>query len=301
MNDKHLAIRLPNWVGDVIMALPSLEALSSAGFTFDLLGKPWIKDLFSAYPYPTHIMPSRILDIRRLYLKIQANRMILFSTGWSSVLPLIHTGLKGFGYSRSILQRSFLHQSLQRQGGLHEIEYYWRLTQFAIKRPLPIPKNPKLLISEHYKEQADNLLNQLNIKSDFYVICPGAVGRGTQKQSKIWPYWQSLCAHLARQNIPIVICPAQFETPIFAEKFGQHALILPDLNLPMYAAVMKRARHVIANDSGPMHMAAAVQTPVLGVFGKSDPKRTHPWGGKFIGELNHWPSCDEVLESLGIK
>lgn len=301
MNEKHLVIRLPNWVGDVIMALPSLEALHSAGYTFELIGKPWIKDLFSAYSYRTHIMPSNFWDIRRLYLKTQADRMILLANGWSTVLPLLRTGIKSFGYYRSKLQRLFLHQSIPKNPGFHEVEYFWRLTQFAIKKPLPVPKNPKLQIAEHYQIQAEVLLKQFNIKNGFYVVCPGAIGNGMKNQSKIWPHWQSLCAHLAKQNIPIIICPAPFETKTFSEKFGDYALILTDLNLPLYAAVMQRATYVIANDSGPMHMAAAVQAPVIGVFGQSDPQRTHPWGGKFIGDLNHWPSCDEVLASLGIR
>lgn len=42
-------------------------------------------------------------------------------------------------------------------------------------------------------------------------------------------------------------------------------------------ALMENARLYVGNDSGPMHVAAALGTPVVGIFGSSDPKRWHPW------------------------
>ncbi|MGH9792807.1 MAG: glycosyltransferase family 9 protein, partial [Candidatus Acidiferrales bacterium] len=44
------------------------------------------------------------------------------------------------------------------------------------------------------------------------------------------------------------------------------------------AALMKKASLVISNDSGPMHLAAAVGTPVIGLFGRTDPRRVGPYG-----------------------
>lgn len=280
------------------MTLPSLEALHSAGFTFELLGKPWIKELLSAYPYPKHFVSSHFWTMRHIYKKIKPARLILYPNGWSNVLPLMFTGIQSFGYGRSNLQKLFLHRHLQKKAGLHEIEYFWQLTQFTVKKPLPIPQNPVLRLSETYQNQAKDLLDRYAIGQHFYVICPGAMGHGAQKRSKIWPHWQNLCAHLARQSIPLVMCPGPQEIDIFLKQFGQYALILPNINLPLYAAIMQRAHYVIANDSGPMHLAAAVQASVLGVFGQTDPQRTHPWGGHFIGKLNQWPSCDDVLDLL---
>lgn len=298
MKKPHFAIRLPNWLGDVIMTLPSLEALNRAGFTFELLGKPWIKDLFSAYPYRCHAIPNNLGDTRRLYQAMGTSHAILFTNGLSSVLPLVGTGIKSIGYYRSNLRRILLSRAKLKPTGLHEIEHFWQLTQFAVNKPLPIPENPKLVIADSYQKQADKLLKKHRIQKKFFVICPGAMGHGVKNQSKIWPHWQNLCKRLSQQGISLVACPAPFETQPFEDAFGEHVLMLPNLNLPMYAAILQRATQVIANDSGPMHLAAAVQAPVLGIFGQSDPQRTQPWGGYFIGNLNHWPSCEEVLSSV---
>ena len=45
-----LYVRLPNWVGDVCMSLPSLEALLATGLPVVACARPWARDLLSAYP-----------------------------------------------------------------------------------------------------------------------------------------------------------------------------------------------------------------------------------------------------------
>jgi len=47
-----------------------------------------------------------------------------------------------------------------------------------------------------------------------------------------------------------------------------------------------------------MHLAAAVDAPVRGIFGVGDPGRTAPWGGSFIGSQRGWPDLDAVLARL---
>lgn len=299
MNDKHIAIRLPNWLGDVIMTLPSLEALTTAGYTFELFGKAWIKDLFSAYLYPTHVISDNYWDTRRLYQSSQAGRALLFTNSLSSAAHLAFNGMQSFGY-RSCARQILLSRTMRKESGLHEIEYFWQLAQFAAQQTLLMPKNPTLIVSDIYQKQAEALLKQYQIQQDFFVICPGAIGHGANKQSKAWPHWPELCAYLAQQGIALLACPAPFETKQFEQTFGQDVMMIPHLNLPLYAAVMQRAKQVIANDSGPLHLAAAVQAPVLGVFGQTDPQRTRPWGGQFIGEMGRWPTCEQVLASLHI-
>jgi heptosyltransferase-2 len=300
MTKQHLAIRLPNWLGDVIMTLPSLQALSSAGFTFDLFGKSWVKDLLAGHPYVCHTIPNKFSDIRRLYQSAtSAKHAILFTNSLSSALQFTGLGIKTMGYYRSMVRRVVLHRAQQKPPGLHEIEYFWQLTQFSVQQPLLIPQNPKLIVTDRYQQQAEAICKQ-HAMEDFFVICPGATGHGKHGQSKVWPYWQQLCTHLQQKGIQMLACPAPSEAQQFTEILGPHVRILNQIDLPMYAAILQRAKQVIANDSGPMHLAAAVQAPVLGIFGQTDPQRTRPWGGKFIGKLNQWPECADVLTCLPV-
>ncbi|MCX7114586.1 MAG: glycosyltransferase family 9 protein [Gammaproteobacteria bacterium] len=294
---QHLGLRLPNWLGDVIMTLPTLEALTQAGYTFELFGKPWIKDLFTAYDYPTHALPKPMLKARRMYQTSKIKTCILFPHGLSSAVHLVGTGIKAIGY-RANGRSPLLYRSLKRTTGLHEIMHFWELAQFAVEHPLAEPQNPKLQIASVYQQEVDALLKKQGIEPPFIVLCPGAVGLSPDKKSKIWPFWHDLVTHLAQQGQQVLACPAPAEVDEFKRRFPKHLLLMPNLNIPQYAALLQRATQVIANDSGPMHLAAAVGAPVLGLFGQTDPQRTKPWGGRYRGELHHWPSLEAVIVAM---
>ena len=72
-------------------------------------------------------------------------------------------------------------------------------------------------------------------------------------------------------------------------------ITLSGLSLIEYAAVLASAEQVVANDSGPMHLASAVGASVLGVFGVTDPQRTSPLGGDVVGDQTAWPTVASVL------
>ena len=55
-------------------------------------------------------------------------------------------------------------------------------------------------------------------------------------------------------------------------------LVLPAVSLADLGAYLKRCRLLVSNDSGPMHMAAALNVPTVGIFGPTDPRAQGPWG-----------------------
>jgi len=60
------------------------------------------------------------------------------------------------------------------------------------------------------------------------------------------------------------------------------AFIPPDTSLPQLGALLKRCAAVVSNDSGPMHIAAAVGTPVLGIYGPTRPVLQGPFGTRHL-------------------
>lgn len=303
---KPILIRLPNWVGDVIMSLPALAALHALGFELHLLGKPWIADLLAAFPAKTYLLPRRnhsIISTIRVIRTIPAQNAIVLPNSFSAALTLYCAGKTILGYAgnwRTLL----LQHPLTKTTGIHEVEYFWKIAQqaaatWALKASWPnsIPSSITLPVNAQSICLSEKILAQNHIDTPYIVLCPFAVGRTKQGESKIWPYWLILCQALTQKGFRCIVCPTPSELPQCALLVPQ-AHVLTNVDLHTYAAILKNARFVIANDSGPMHIAAAVGAPTLGIFGTSNPSRTFPWGAHYIGKQGQWPSIDQVLDTF---
>ena len=209
-------------------------------------------------------------------------------------------GIRAIGY-KADCRSALLHTSLIKIPARHEVEYYWRLGQavaavwgsVTTNWPDAPPRRVELPMTSEHRLKALRTLSHADIKGPYIVCCPMAAGT-TFGQSKEWPHFVELCRELANAGKQVVICPGPGEESR-CKRFEQCAMILSGLSLGAYAAVMAGAETVVANDSGPMHLAAAVNAPVLGIFGHGDPGRTRPWGGRYLGGYGHWPSVEAVL------
>lgn len=99
------------------------------------------------------------------------------------------------------------------------------------------------------------------------VILPGA-----GKPNKIWPHFREL-AKVLGPKVLVVWGPGESE---LAERVG--APMAPPTNLRELAYVLQKAEVVIGGDTGPLHLAAALGTKVVGLYGPTDPRRNGPYG-----------------------
>lgn len=83
------------------------------------------------------------------------------------------------------------------------------------------------------------------------------------------------------------------EVETIARGMRSTPFIPPATTLPQLAALLARCAYVVSNDSGPMHVAAAVGTPVLGIFGPTRPELQGPYG------KTHRTIRNESLKCLG--
>src|SRR3990167_1580501 len=93
-----LIVRLPNWVGDVVMTLPSLQALHNAGFDLQLFGQKWIFDLLHAFPAKLFQVPSSLLAACIAISNNPARNALLFTNSFSSALITRLSGKQPIGY-----------------------------------------------------------------------------------------------------------------------------------------------------------------------------------------------------------
>ncbi len=291
-----LAVRLPNWLGDACMALPALTRLRSAGFRLACFGKGWAADLLAAEADQVFKLPGGWRADAAMIRASGATRGVLFPNSFGSAARMRLAGVAAAGHGG--LRRPLLGRSIARVSGSHEVEAFWRVAG-AWCPPAEPPPALGLRLAERHCVQADAALAAAGVSGPFTVIAPLAVGR-IHGQSKQWPGFR-LLARLLSERGPVVACPGPGEESAMRSVLPE-AVMCPGLGVGAYAAVMARSRVVVANDSGPMHLAAAVGASVVGVFGVSDPGRTRPWSprARTVGDAGGWPAVDQVA-SLALE
>lgn len=290
---QAILCRLPNWVGDVIMTLPSLALLQQQEIEINVFGKPWIHQLLAGYSFTCHSWPSDKIAAVKSLRQQSSQHLLLFTNSFSSALLGRLAGKTVIGYQHDA--RGFLlNQSFERPREPYEAKLFYHLTcRFLGLDPAPLMSNPCLRLSEACLQTTRHLIEEYQLPPQFVLLCPFAHGLSRQGDLKTWPYWQAFYEHM--QDMNLVICPGPNELEQ-AYQYFPNAKIIPSLSLDQYAALASQAQLVIANDSGPMHLAAAVSAPTIGLFGATDPKRAAPANIQVLGRLGQWPSLIEVLD-----
>lgn len=354
--DRRLLVRMPNWVGDAVMALPALSAFSAAGFEVTLWGKPWLSDLLFGSPYEVQVYPARLLDAVRALRQMETQPYVLFTNSLSSALVGRLAGKQPYGY-RTDGRRCCLSASLKKMPGQHEVEYFWNMAQFAIQclseqrmtvprrseqqmtaappakqrmggrgmneRPIAtqfaansdhviawptaLPRRltfPASTLSALAQEDqtAQTRLITAGISGPYWVICPTAAGCATRGVAKVWPHWRAwfdaVSSRALAEGVRIMACPLPNEYTWVKNQFPNTLTCLSDVSLLDYMRLLRGAQLVVGNDTGPLHLATALGTTVLGIYGVTDPRRTAPWGGHYVGELGQWPSVETVCSAI---
>ena len=127
---------------------------------------------------------------------------------------------------------------------------------------------------------AEDFIRQAHLGCGFVVINPGAGW-----PSKTWPadWYGAVAKHVGQtRSLPTVVVWAGDEERRVADRIvarsGGHAVGAPSTNLLELAAVLREARIVLGSDTGPLHLAVAVGTPCVGLYGPTRPEDCGPYG-----------------------
>jgi heptosyltransferase-2 len=300
---KHIMlVRLPNWVGDVIMTLPALELLKKNDIQPILIGRKWIHELLEGLDYQCISLGASFSESVKQLKTQSCKDIVLFPNSLSSALMARLANKFSFGYSGDG-RRLFVNHSVEKPSITHESKIFYRLAEHVIKIRQQITTTspyqaPNLPIAKSAMLAAESILQQHHIEQPFIVLCPFAKGLNKYKKPKRWPLWSDLSNHLSGNAH--LICPGPDEVEEAKTAFP-HAIILEKIPLNIYAAILSKANLVISNDSGPLHIAAAVGSQTIGLFGATDPLRAAPENCKVLGNAYNWPSIEEVLEQVQLK
>lgn len=287
-----IAVRAPNWIGDSVLALSAIKSLSSnlPEAQIWVASESWVKDLFISHDFIKGIIPlsktSRFKDLRDSVKKIRAEDFkagILLTNSFESALLFYLAKIpERWGYSRDgrgiLLTRRI--PTNRRQGLCHQADYYMELiSKLGYKSD---PPKLSLPLTQEEKNKAIELLGSLKVDTKLPVVMlhPGA----SYGPSKRWPAerFAALGSLLRDRNKATVLITGSADEKELADAVSS---IMKDkvinlsgrTSLRMLAALMSQANLFATNDSGPMHMANALRTPVVAVFGPTDPSATGPY------------------------
>jgi len=292
-----LIVRLPNHLGDACMALPALERLAALGRQLTLAGPPWAKDLFGAYPWPAVALSGSHYQRVQTLRPFAAHAGLLMTNSFSTALQFRLAGIRSVGYARDG-RSSLLQRAIPVDANDHMVQYYYRLASAVTGTESKAPLDFRLRVSEDAAERARNAIETRTKSANYVVLCPVAVGVHRGKM-KAWQGFSRLCNELVQQGNVVVAMPGPGETAA-VRSAAASAIVLPESDVGTFAAVLAGARLVVANDSGPAHVAAAVGSKLIAVFGVTEPEKTRPWSTRatIVGSGEGWPSYADVRSAV---
>ncbi len=289
---EPILVRLPNWLGDLLMARPALHALRAArrGAEITALGPASLLELLAgeglwdrAEPLPAGPVTRRRLRAARFAAALVlppsfSSAWLAFRAGAARRVGFAHEG-------RSLL----LTRSLRRpaRGDMHLSREYLLLAAELGARPVAVPPLP---VGEEARRAAARLANAGG--APYAVLGPGAVF-GPAKRWSV-PRFVELGRRLAASGTRALVCGAKAERATceaVAGGIGAPARSLAGLTgLPAQAALCAGAALAVCNDSGLAHLAAATGTPTVAVFGSTSSAWTAPLGPR-VRVVQRAPVC----------
>jgi len=288
---QKILVIAPSWVGDCMLMQPMLMRLMQRhpGCLIDVFAPPWTEKLLRQMPEVHGVIinpfPHGALQLTARYLlgiQLRAARYdqaIVLPNSWKSALVpfLARIPLRtGFvGESRYLLLNDA--RKLDKQKLPLMVERFAQLAEDAqgeIPRPL---ENPKLTVSEAQRSTALQKLN-LTLDQPVAVFCPGA----EYGPAKRWPaaYYANIAQRLGQHGYAVWLIGSHKDRHAAEEintlAGAQCINLCGRTDLGDAIALLACARLVISNDSGLMHLAAALDRPMIALFGSSSPQFPPP-------------------------
>ncbi|MEI6631736.1 MAG: glycosyltransferase family 9 protein [bacterium] len=303
--------------GEFLLNIPAFGALKKSypGSKLTLIVDPYVRELAGCIDCVDDIIlwenkKHSVFEIIRLSSRLKAKKFSLsvaFNPSKEFNIASFLSGIPlrlgydhklGFLLTHRLKDKKYL-------GERHEIEYNLELAGLA--GAITEDKELSLPIDSHL---ADDLFKDLSLGSSDNLL---ALHPWTSDPLKQWPVdsFSSLAGQLlSDKRLSIVVIGGREEYPKsleFCRGLKVNNLV-GKTSLVQLAALLKRSRLLISGDSGPIHLAACVGTPVIAIFrndlpGKS-PRRWGPWGqGHIVIEKNNLReiSVEEVLNKAREK
>jgi heptosyltransferase II len=216
---------------------------------------------------------SGFLEIRKKILNITKGNSVFISPHRflrASLLGILTKSKIRAGFKNSFLAVLY-NRKTEYRFNVHEIERNFDLLKSVFVEKLHglKPERPELILSDQDHENAKKAIGAVFVVNDpdlkMISIAPGSVWN-----TKKWPadYFKELIAKLLYEGMKILLIGGADETELCSSLVSAGVLNLAGrLTLPESAAAISMSRALVSNDSTPVHLASAMNTPCVAIFG----------------------------------
>lgn len=307
---KRILVVLPNWVGDTLFATPLLRALRAAHPRAHLatLGLPLSLDVLAGNP---HVDATLVYDERGVHRSLRAKARLvrtlraqrfdatfILRRSFSRTLLLMLSGIPSrIGYDEGRGRRLLTHRVPPPERPVHRAESYLRLAR-ALGIAAPAHRCD-FAVGALRQQQADRWLAAHRPVGDRRALV--ALNAGGNWLHKRWPEerFAQLAQRLQRESDVAVLLTGGPRDAAAAQRIAAGATPPPLIaagtaSLQELGALLARCALVVSNDSGPLHVAAALGVPLVALFGPTSPALTGPFGEGPWTVIHHPECCPSV-------
>lgn len=336
----QILVKMPNWVGDCVMATPALELLKSAlpHAKIDLLVRPSVAGILEDNPHKSRLIVTNDREMTPEVLsQLKQSRydaVVLLTNSLRSAWLAARIGARiRVGFNREgrglLLTEKLPFHPLEWQTpteaplsrrsikgdtkpGMprHMVEYYLELARATVRALEPGHSlttnhdlNLVMPLQRSAEEKIARLMRENGVQKQVLIgVNPGAA----HGPAKRWPpeLLGRAIEMLSRPDWAFVSTAGPGESELNDAVEDAAGFPLHRLgevtSLRELPALISRLAVLITNDSGPMHIAAARNVPTVAIFGPTDPPSTHPWQAPYSLVRNPVPCSPCFLEECPI-
>lgn len=301
----------PGAIGDLLHTLPALKSLRKKFPTahINVMVSPGLESLFEGSPVADRVsafdkskLKKSLRNFVEFGFRLRDEHYDLFIDMQPSLRSLILRWLSGA--ERSLVYRKQKDRKIGERR-LHAAENFMNaLRPLGISEPV---ENIELPVNSDALEAVDRFLSEHGIDQTKPIIALNcSVGAARPARNWFPERFAALADRLMDELDTVVVFVGGHEDRELVQRVrdGMRKKALSaagELTIRYSAALLSRCKCLVSSDTGPLHLAAAVQTPVVGLYGSTDPRRTGPVGGMHHVIVKVLPCvpCEEKRCPLG--
>ncbi|MCL6495482.1 MAG: glycosyltransferase family 9 protein [Ignavibacterium sp.] len=281
---KVLCIK-PRGIGDIILSTIVLENLSSnfQNAQIHYLTEEFAKDAISSHPLVKKVLTYKKDDsLISIVKQIRSEKydivIDLYSNPRTAQLTFLSGSKFRIGFAYRGRKYAYNIKAEVGRGETHSAEHNLELLRI-IEIPI-VSKKIYYHLTNKSEEFANSFVNKINRKDFMIGIIPSGGWDSKRCPKEKWVEIIERLKERVNCNILILWGPEDIDEAKFIKNNVNDSILAPETDIIQMAGLLSKCNLIIANDSGPMHLSAALGIPTIGLFGPTDPKKHGPYSDK---------------------